>query len=574
MLSSFTRAAAVAIALSTVSPAHAQTIPAVALEASVPRVVRIDGQFVPANGLPRVTVETVTLAIYASATDATPLFEETQDVRVDETGRYAIFLGATGIDGLPAGLFAGGEPRWLGLRFARPGESEQARVPLASVPYALRAADADTLGGLPAASFLRAGTNGAAGKKGAASTASSPVGPNVSTGTANFIGKFTNSVDLTSSVIYEGNGRIGVGTGAVQPFDFIHSRFTDASGSLTGLAVQNMSSGATAYSGMLFYDHTGTLRQFQGYNNSSGEYRINNIASGGTINFMLGSVSRFLVRADGDIDISGNLRKGGVLFAQSRGQFNVGLGLNALAGAIPGRNGVAIGHEALQSLNSVAEGNVAVGYRALAGNVSGGFNTAIGEQALESATGAQNVALGYLAGWNKLTGDRNIYLGYSVGFGAGNTESNTIRIGDAGFYSRFFAGGVRGVTTGTADAVSVMIDSSGQLGTVNSSRRYKEDIQDMGEASTALMKLRPVTYRYTQAYADGSKPRDYGLIAEEVEQVYPDLVAHLKNGEVETVQYHKINAMLLNEVQKQHRQIGDLKARLEALERLLAGDRR
>ena len=126
-----------------------------------------------------------------------------------------------------------------------------------------------------------------------------------------------------------------------------------------------------------------------------------------------------------------------------------------------------------------------------------------------------------------------------------------------------------------------MIDSTGQLGTISSSRRYKEDIQDMGEASSGLMKLRPVTYRYTQAYADGSKPIDYGLIAEEVEQVYPDLVAHLKNGDVETVQYHKINAMLLNEVQKQHRRLEEqhrqietqradlerLKARLAALER-------
>ena len=118
--------------------------------------------------------------------------------------------------------------------------------------------------------------------------------------------------------------------------------------------------------------------------------------------------------------------------------------------------------------------------------------------------------------------------------------------------------------------MAVVIDSSGQLGTINSSRRYKEDIRDMGEASSGLMRLRPVTYRYTQAYADGSRPLDYGLIAEEVEQVYPDLVAHLQNGEVETVQYHKVNAMLLNEVQKQHRRIEELTERLATLERLLA----
>src|SRR5262249_61907628 len=134
--------------------------------------------------------------------------------------------------------------------------------------------------------------------------------------------------------------------------------------------------------------------------------------------------------------------------------------------------------------------------------------------------------------------------------------------------------GVRGTIRGVANAVSVVIDSNGQRGTINSSRRYKEDIQDMGNASGGLMKLRPVTYRYSQPYADGSKPIDYGLIAEEVEAVYPDLVAHLADGQVETVQYHKINAMLLNEVQKQHalleqqrEDIAALKARLEALER-------
>ncbi|MFN7978675.1 MAG: tail fiber domain-containing protein, partial [Vicinamibacterales bacterium] len=133
--------------------------------------------------------------------------------------------------------------------------------------------------------------------------------------------------------------------------------------------------------------------------------------------------------------------------------------------------------------------------------------------------------------------------------------------------------------------------STGQLGTVNSSRRFKEDIQDMGEASSGLMRLRPVTYRYSKAYADGSKPIDYGLIAEEVAEIYPDLVVKTADGQIETVQYQKVNAMLLNEVQKQHREaaaqrdvlaeqraviaaqqqaLDELKARLAALERTLA----
>src|ERR1051325_2981147 len=160
-----------------------------------------------------------------------------------------------------------------------------------------------------------------------------------------------------------------------------------------------------------------------------------------------------------------------------------------------------------------------------------------------------------------------MYLGNSVG--VNKVESNTIRIGDSNgcspCYTRMFVAGVRGVTTGNDDAVPVLIDSLGQLGVVSSSRRFKEDIHDMGDASSALMKLRPVTFRYKQPYVNGTKPINYGLIAEEVEAVYPDVVAHSADGEIETVQYQKINALLLNEVQKQHRALEQLTAEIEVL---------
>jgi hypothetical protein len=100
-----------------------------------------------------------------------------------------------------------------------------------------------------------------------------------------------------------------------------------------------------------------------------------------------------------------------------------------------------------------------------------------------------------------------------------------------------------------------VIDSSGQLGTVNSSRRFKEDIREMGDASRGLMRLRPVTFRYRKPFADGSEPIQYGLIAEEVAEIYPDLVAHSANGQIETVKYQVLDAMLLNEVQRQQKEI-------------------
>ena len=562
-------------------PALAQTPPST----SVPRVVRLDGQFVPVNGLPPAAVESVTLSIYASPADEQPLWSETQEVRVDAQGRYVVFLGASTADGIPASVLSG--ERWLGIRVARPGETEQPRVPMTSVPYALRASDADTLGGLPPTAFLRAPSKAA--RAGAAGAASAPAGdldaPAVNTGTANYIGKFTNAIDLTSSVLYETGGRIGLGT--TTPGDAFHARFTDTSGALTGIAVQNLGSSATSYSGMLFYDENGALGQFQGFNNSTHEYRINNIASGGTINFMLGGSSRFRIRSDADIEIAGNIRKGSGYLIHNIGTRNAAVGIGALANTGSSDN-VAIGFDAMREMIGGGIGNVAIGTTALTATNSGIGNVALGYSALNAATGNTNIAIGYLTGSGKVSGNSNIYIGEAVGSGIGNSESFTARIGSQATISRTFVAGIRGVTTGVADAVTVVIDSNGQLGTVNSSRRYKEDIQDMGEASSRLMQLRPVTYRYTQAYADGSKPIDYGLIAEEVEQVYPDLVAHLKNGEVETVQYHKINAMLLNEVQKQHRQIGeqqsvmdaqqreltDLKARLAAIERLLATEKK
>jgi len=120
-------------------------------------------------------------------------------------------------------------------------------------------------------------------------------------------------------------------------------------------------------------------------------------------------------------------------------------------------------------------------------------------------------------------------------------------------------------------AVPVMIDSStGQLGTVSSSRRFKEDIQDMGDASEGLMRLRPVTFRYIQPYVDGSKPLQYGLIAEEVAEVYPDLVAHSADGQIETVKYQVLDPMLLNEVQRQQAEIQDLQERLSKMKATLA----
>lgn len=122
---------------------------------------------------------------------------------------------------------------------------------------------------------------------------------------------------------------------------------------------------------------------------------------------------------------------------------------------------------------------------------------------------------------------------------------------------------------GISGGVAVYINSSGQLGTVNSSIRFKEDVHDMDDASSAIYRLRPVTFRYKQPYADSSRPVEYGLIAEEVAKVYPDLVVKGANGKIQTVQYQKLTPMLLNELQKQHRILQRMKKTIEQQEQTI-----
>ncbi|MBV9769311.1 MAG: tail fiber domain-containing protein [Bryobacterales bacterium] len=256
------------------------------------------------------------------------------------------------------------------------------------------------------------------------------------------------------------------------------------------------------------------------------------------------------------------------LAVNTTGIDNTATGAGALKSNTSGGSNTAMGWSALGS-NISGSQNTAVGNGALGANGIGSYSTAIGAVALGgNGYGSYNIAIGYEAAYNVSGGNsNNIHIGSQ---GSGSDASGTIQIGTSGTQTSFFAAGISGVTTGNNDAVPVMIDSNGQLGTVSSSRRFKEDIQDMGDASSGLLRLRPVTFRYKHPFADGSKPIQYGLIAEEVGEVYPDLVAHSADGEIETVKYQVLDSMLLNELQKQAEQIRSLEERLRALETLLS----
>jgi hypothetical protein len=209
--------------------------------------------------------------------------------------------------------------------------------------------------------------------------------------------------------------------------------------------------------------------------------------------------------------------------------------------------------------NKTGVENTAFGARALYGNTAS-YNTAVGFNSLpKNTTGKYNVALGWEAGLNVTTGSNNIDIG-NPGESADGVAANSaaIRIGTitdgTSSQSATYIAGIYGVTTGGA-GTAVFIDSSGQLGTVSSSIRYKEDIQPMADASERLLKLRPVKFRYKKPDALGEKPIQYGLIAEEVAEVYPELVVRNRTtGRIDGVRYDELAPMLLNEMKLQKHQ--------------------
>jgi hypothetical protein len=237
---------------------------------------------------------------------------------------------------------------------------------------------------------------------------------------------------------------------------------------------------------------------------------------------------------------------------------NTASGFDALQVNTAGGANTASGAYALQK-NTVGNGSTAVGYWALK-LATGDHNTALGTGALLNSTGVYNIAVGVSAGSAVTTGGFNILIGHQGTSG----DSGVTRIGTS--QTQAFIAGIDGVTS--SGGTGVFVNGAGQLGTTTSSLRFKEDVTDMGEASADLLRLRPVTFHYKPAYDDGSHLLQYGLIAEEVAEVYPDLVQYDAEGRPRAVRYHFVNAMLLNEVQRQYRKIAELQAQVGPLDHL------
>lgn len=365
------------------------------------------------------------------------------------------------------------------------------------------------------------------------------------TGNAGRIAVWKNSTTLASSVVSQSSGNVGIGT--------------------TTPAAKLDVAGDINLAGNLRYQGNPVLQLPVGPGNLAVGLGTLPVNTTGTFNTASGQ-SALNANTTG----SSNTAIGGFALATNNsGYANTANGTSALAANVSGADNTATGASALY--NSNGNNNTAVGVSALYHDTIGSNNIAIGVAALSSnTTGSNNTALGYQAGINVITSN-NIHIG-SQGTAA---DIGTIRIGTpfvggcTTCQTSAFIAGIYGSATGLP-GVPVVVDSNGNLGTVSSSRRYKEDIQDMRDASDGLLRLRPVTFRYKEPFGDGSKPVQYGLIAEEVAEVYPDLVARSADGQIETVKYQLLDSMLLNELQKQNTTIAAQKEQIRSLEERLA----
>ncbi len=304
------------------------------------------------------------------------------------------------------------------------------------------------------------------------------------------------------------------------------------------------------------------------YNTAVGLFSLNSVTQG-SFNTALGAAT-LLVNTGSDNTASGagallsnttggnNTANGeSALFYNTTGGSNTATGSGALQSNTTGNENTANGVDALHD-NTIAVKNTATGVRALDHNITGSANTANGVNALVNNTsGADNTALGTGAGVTQTTGNGNVYIGRGTTGVAGENNKTYIR----------------NINVTGLPATNVTVDlNTGLLGHATSSRRYKEQIEPMDKASDALYQLKPVTFRYKKEI-DHTRALSFGLIAEEVAEVNPDLIARDSTGKPETVRYEAVNAMLLNEFLKEHKKVEQQQSTIAELKSTLAQQR-
>lgn len=589
--------------------------------AAPPQTINYQGYLTNPGGTPVNTTVVMTFRLYNTASAGTALYTETQLSVPVSNGSFNAVIGASTPIPLPFDV-----PYWLTVAVNSDAEmSPRQPLASSAYAFRSAAADTvsstATLAGSQLTGSITSATIPLANVVGASSLgtvtniatgAGLAGGPITSSGTVNLAA--TNLLPTTACVAnqipkWNGSGWAcatddglpsGGMTGRLLAGTLGAPVWTDSpslGGNLTLVSLSSVTTGNIMKGGDPFIHNTGTGNTFvgvnagnftiSGINNSAvGENALKNNLTGN------GNTANGVNALQNNMTGSGNTANGGSALANNTTGFaNTAIGGGALFENLTGSGNTASGSNAMRfsgksesagsfvvaaqytiqsagttdfTLIGAANNNAGTVFFASGPGTGTGTaspntsnNTAFGRDALRSTTGLSNTALGFNAGFNLTTGNNNIVIGHP---GAA-AESSTIRIGTSAAQIRAFIAGVSGVTTGLAGS-AVFVDSAGQLGTISSSRRYKDDIADMDAASSALMTLRPVTFHYKSDPNLSGRTRQYGLIAEEVAQVYPGLVVHSADGQIETVMYQFLPPMLLNEYQKQQRTLAEQAAEL------------
>jgi len=423
---------------------------------AVPNLINYSGTLVLSNGVgvPAKTVG-VTFAIYRQQDGGAPIWLETQNVTPDSTGHYSVLLGSTRAEGVSTDLFNTQEQRWLGVQVQ--GEAEQPRVLLVSVPYAMKAADAETVGGLPPSSFvLKPPSSGQANESVSPGTIVTPAlaGPIGGGGTTNYIPIWTSNTNLGNSTIYQSGTNVGIGT--TTPTSML-----TVAGSVSGSSINT----STAYQigGNNILSTAGRqnlfLGQQAGQNNTSGVFNVFAGYHAGSSN-TTGGENSFFGHEAGNLNATGsaNTFLGNIAGQKNAsGADNTFLGARAGANNTSGNNNIFAGFVAGHS-NTTGSQNVFLGNGAGQANTTGQNNTLVGwASGSSNVTGTDNIYLGYTSGQNA-TGSNDIYLGE---VSSSLSESDTIRIGTT--QAAAYMSGIYG--NQPSGALPVVINSNGQLGT-------------------------------------------------------------------------------------------------------------
>ena len=283
------------------------------------------------------------------------------------------------------------------------------------------------------------------------------------------------------------------------------------------------------------------------YNTATGAFALFSTTTG-TLNTATG-VNALRSNTTGHYNTANGIN---TLYHNTTGSENTADGAGALFTNTTGGANTALGRQALFT-NSIGNSNTANGYQALFGNTTGSFNAAVGNFALlHNSTGYDNTGIGSEALWSNTTGLDNTAIGEEAGYyitGSGNVAIGEAVLGTGGVNNTTW---IRNVYASVASGRAVYVNADNKIGTLSSSQRYKDEIRPMAKASEAILSLRPVSFRYGKE-VDPTRTLSFGLIAEEVAKVDPDLVTRDRGGKPETVRYEAVNAMLLNEFLKEHR---------------------